>query len=186
MYGFHKGKKDSSKCIFSHPHFAKDKEYLVTYIDRAYISSRESLRVMKMGMSLRFRLWCCLRAADRRLWWKSHPQLRFLPGLSLSCLRSLQPSKLSTLRSKTPSTWSPLAISSTLGPTSASSNCPTLRSTPKSPSTLTERTVWASRMRLRGTTLECSTTGSWGSLLLIRWISWTRSGWFDIRYLSCF
>lgn len=26
MYGFHKGKKDSSKCIFSHPNFAKEKE----------------------------------------------------------------------------------------------------------------------------------------------------------------
>ena len=28
MYGFHKGKKDSSKCIFSHPSFARDKEYI--------------------------------------------------------------------------------------------------------------------------------------------------------------
>jgi hypothetical protein len=34
MYGFHKSRKDNSKCIFSHPNFIKDREDLLSSIKR--------------------------------------------------------------------------------------------------------------------------------------------------------
>lgn len=34
MYGFHKSRKDNSKCIFSHPSFVKDGEDLLIKIQR--------------------------------------------------------------------------------------------------------------------------------------------------------